>query len=80
MTDDARVERIVADVLGLDRAEVGEHTRFGEPAVWDSIAHLDIVQSLELELGVRLSTREITEILSVSAIKAMLRAKGALPV
>ncbi len=70
------VETIVAQALGLPLAQINDDS--GPPTLpaWDSVTHLDILLSLEVEFRTKFTADEMIELLSVAAIKATLRGKG----
>ena len=74
-----RLREIVASILGVAPGEVQESSSPREFAQWDSVAHIEIVLSVEAEYGVRFTPEEMLEVLSVAALEDVLRQKGALP-
>ena len=59
----------------MDRPLAGEDST-DTIETWDSIKHAQIVVVLEEEYGVRLSTTDVVEIISISAMSAVLRRRG----
>lgn len=74
-----RVERIVAQVTGVQESAIEDATGPAAVPGWDSMAHLDLMLALEAEYRVRLTPEEMGEMLTVGRIKEVLRAKGARP-
>lgn len=74
-----RLREIVADILDVSPVEIQESSSPREFAQWDSVAHIEIVLSVEAEYGVRFTPEEMLEVLSVAALEDVLRQKGALP-
>lgn len=70
------VEAVVAQALGLPLAQISDDSGPQTLPVWDSVTHLDIMLSLEMEFGIKFTADEIIALLSVAAIKAALRDKG----
>jgi acyl carrier protein len=75
----ARVETILAQVLGVAESTLEDLSGPAQVPAWDSLAQLDIVVSIEAEYKVRFAPEEIPELLSVESLKRALRAKGADP-
>ena len=68
--------QILADTLGLDVSTLGETTSMENTAAWDSVAHLNLVLSLEQAFGQRFSPDEFMQMQSVAAIQRTLAAHG----
>jgi acyl carrier protein len=71
-----RLRDLVADVFGLAPADVPDDASPDTIPAWDSLHHLELMLGLELEFGVKISTQDIPELLSVEAIEAYLREQG----
>jgi acyl carrier protein len=69
--------QILADTLGVDVATLNEETSMENTAAWDSVAHLNLVLSLEQSFGQRFSTDEFMQMQSVASIRRALAAHGA---
>ena len=74
---DSKINRIVADVLGVAIEEIEDDTSPDSASSWDSMAHLNLVMALEAEFGISLAPEDVTEMLSVRQIKSLLAANGA---
>ncbi len=72
-SNDARLKQVMADVLGLEPAEVGDATSVDSVPAWDSLRHMNLVLALEAEFSVTLSEEQSVEILSYPLIKAVLQ-------
>jgi acyl carrier protein len=70
------LREMVANVLGVPPTEIHENS--GPPTFpqWDSVAHINIILSVEAEYGVSFSPEEMVETLSVEDIAGILRKKG----
>jgi acyl carrier protein len=70
------LREMVANVLGVPPTEIHENS--GPPTFpqWDSVAHINIILSVEAEYGVSFSPEEMVEALSVEDIAGTLRKKG----
>jgi acyl carrier protein len=69
---------IVADVLDVDPAELGNGAGPATLAAWTSRKHLELVVTLEEMYGVSFSADEILRIRSVCDLRDTLRDKDAL--
>ena len=69
--------QILADTLGVDIGTLNEETSMENTAAWDSVAHLNLVLSLEQAFGQRFSPDEFMQMQSVAAIRQALIAHGA---
>jgi acyl carrier protein len=69
---------ILADTLGVDLGALNEETSMENTPAWDSVAHLNLVLSLEQAFGRRFSPEEFMQMQSVAAIERALTAHGAL--
>jgi acyl carrier protein len=72
-----RVCLTLGAVLGIDPGLLGDDASPGEVPNWDSLNHLTVVMAMESEFGVKLSIEDALEMRSVSAIRHILRARGA---
>jgi acyl carrier protein len=68
--------QILADTLGVDASTLNEETSMENTPAWDSVAHLNLVLSLEQAFGQRFSTDEFMQMQSVAAIRGALAAHG----
>jgi acyl carrier protein len=71
-----KIFRILADTLGTDAAAMTEDTSTENTPEWDSVAHLNLVLSLEKTFGQRFTPEEFMEMQSVVAIKKVLAGHG----
>ena len=71
------LREIVANVLGVSPDDLQDTSSPRDFAQWDSAAHIEIVLSAEAEYGVSFTPEEMGEVLSVGALEAALRTKGA---
>lgn len=71
-----KLRQIIADATGADLATIGADAAMGTLAEWDSIAHLNIVMSVEQAFGVKFSAEETLELNSIPALAAALQQRG----
>jgi acyl carrier protein len=67
---------LVAEVFGVDGDAVSPETGPLTLSQWDSLNHMRLVAAVEETYAVQLTTDEITNLLSVSDIAALLEEKG----
>jgi len=77
MSDDCvdQVRQIVADIFGVSVDDVTADSSPQSIESWDSMAHLNLVLSLEQAFGVNFAPEEIAELISVSAVVDRVRQK-----
>ena len=71
------LRQIVADILVVRPEEIQDGSSPREFPQWDSAAHIEIVLAVEGEYGVRFTPGEMVEVMSVGALRDVLRRKGA---
>ncbi len=70
------LEQLLADVLQIPATEVTDQLAMTDVEVWDSLKHIELIASLEEQLGVQLSFDDIVAMRSVGDIKRVLNNKG----
>lgn len=70
------VEQLLADVLQIPVTEVTDQLAMTDLDVWDSLKHIELIASLEEQLGVQLTFDDIVAMRSVGDIKRVLSNKG----
>jgi acyl carrier protein len=73
-----RLERIFDEIFWTDRTPVPQKTR-DNTASWDSLAHLNLVLSIEQEFSIALTVDEVVDLISFEASLTIVRAKLAAP-
>jgi len=68
--------QILADTLGLDPAEIPADASMEQLSAWDSIAHLNVVMTVEQEFGVQFQAEEFMSLNSLPAIEQALASRG----
>ncbi len=66
------VRRLVADVLNLDPESLGQEVSATTLEAWDSIAHLNIIMSIEAAYDLEVDLEDAMALSSVSGIAAYL--------
>jgi acyl carrier protein len=67
---------ILADTLGVEVSALSQDTSTENTPAWDSVAHLNLVLSLEQAFGQRFTPEEFMQMQSVMAIQRVLAAHG----
>lgn len=70
------VNDILKSVFDLTDAEVEQNLTRNQIGKWDSLAHMELVVSLESALKITLSIEEIIELNSLEAVRLLMRNKG----
>ena len=70
------LKKILSDTLGVPEMQIQEGASAQNIPAWDSVAHLNIVLSLEAAYGVSFTPEEITEMTSLEKILAALAKHG----
>lgn len=72
MDREERLRSVLESVFGPDGLKLTDDDGPGTTAVWDSVAHLNLIMSIEAEFGVAFATAEIPELRSLKKIRARL--------
>ncbi|MGA2409600.1 MAG: acyl carrier protein [Candidatus Binataceae bacterium] len=72
---DSSVRRLIADIINLPVENITPTSSPNNLNTWDSIAHLDVIIGLEQEFRVRLSARDIDQMIDVQHIVELLENK-----
>ena len=70
-----RVREILADILGIDAAQMGERTAFDRTPGWDSANHINLIVALEEEFSIVLDVAEIDTMLTFNDVVSTIEAK-----
>lgn len=71
------VKRLMARTFGIAERQIPDDSGLNGLPEWDSLRHLQLMLALEMEFGVRISTEEMLELVSLEAIEAFVRGHGA---
>ena len=72
---EARVRQVLAEILGIDAAAIGDATSMDTVEQWDSANHISLVLALEEEFGVNFDVAEIESMTSFPDVVAGVLAK-----
>jgi len=76
---ESKVRGVLADVFGLDAAEIGSDTSADTIEAWDSLQHLTVVLALEEEFDIQFTDEETVAVVSFDLIAATVAEKLGLP-
>jgi acyl carrier protein len=72
-----RLEEIFQTVFGDDDLVLTDDTTAADIPGWDSVAHINLMFTIEQAFGVQLAGAEMDDLDSVGALKRLLASKGA---
>lgn len=75
--DERRFRAVVMQSLGITERQFRPDLRLGDIDQWDSVAHLDLVSSIEEAFAVRFRADEIVELTSLDQLRARVLAAQA---
>jgi len=70
-----RIREILADILGIDAAQIDDRTAFDRTPGWDSANHINLVVALEEEFSIALDVAEIDAMLSFPDVVSTVEGK-----
>ena len=70
-----RIRQILAEILRLEPAQIGNDASLGTTPGWDSANHINLVLSLEEEFSVTLDVTEIEKMISFLDVTRIVEAK-----
>jgi acyl carrier protein len=74
----SELKKILADTLGLPEEQISADASTDNTQEWDSVAHINVVLSLESRYGLSFTPDEILELNSLGKIQAFLNQRGKL--
>lgn len=73
---DDRMLQVFREVLGRDDVELTDTTTAKDVPGWDSLAHINLMYSLEAEFGVQFSDEQLTSFQDVGELRRFLAAEA----
>jgi acyl carrier protein len=73
---DRRLEAVFREFFSDDSLELTDEMTFSDIRGWDSLAHVNLINTLEAEFGLKFGVRELMKMKSVGAIRRVLTAKA----
>lgn len=74
---DQRLQAVFREFFRNDSIALTDATTFSDIEGWDSVAHVNLINTLEEEFGVKFGVRELMKMTNVAGIKQVLTAKTA---
>jgi acyl carrier protein len=74
--EDKKVEKLLADALGMPVEQVNDDLAMREVEAWDSLKHMELIVALEESFQIQLTFDEIVAMQSVGQIKTVLKQRG----
>lgn len=72
------LNQLIADILGLDVAQVSDVSSPDTLSEWDSITHLNLIMAIEEAFEIQLSPEDALDLNSVKLFRLYLEEKGKL--
>jgi acyl carrier protein len=72
--DEKRFQAIVMQSLQITEEQFRPNLRMGDIDQWDSVAHLDLIGSIEQAFGIHFKAEEIVEMTSLDQLRTRIRA------
>ncbi|WP_432515376.1 acyl carrier protein [Kineococcus sp. SYSU DK001] len=69
---ETRMRRVFQEVLGREDVALADSTTAADVPGWDSLAHINIMFSLEAEFGVQFSDEQLTSFQDVGQLRRFL--------
>ena len=73
---DQRLRAVFREFFDDDSLELKDAMTFSDIRGWDSLAHVNLINALEAEFGVKFGVREVMKMKSVGTIRQVLTAKA----
>jgi len=73
---DQRLRAVFREFFNDDSIELQDGMTFSDIRGWDSLAHMNLINALEAEFGLKFGVRELMKMKSVGAIRQVLMAKA----
>lgn len=70
-----KVRRIIAETFKIKESEITLQTNMKDIDSWDSLTHMELIVSLEDELGIEFTSDEIMEMTDVEKIEKIVGEK-----
>ena len=78
MTTVNNLHQLIANALKVPAGSVSADTAMDSTAAWDSLAHMDLIVTIEEHYAIALTPDDMVAMRSVGAISALLQTKGVL--
>ena len=72
LNQEEKLRSVLESVFGPDGLKLSDEDGPGTTPVWDSVAHLNLIMTIEAEYGIAFATAEIPELRTLRKIRARL--------
>ena len=72
LNQDEKLRSVLESVFGPDGLKLSDDDGPGTTPVWDSVAHLNLIMTIEAEFEIAFATAEIPELRTLRKIRARL--------
>jgi acyl carrier protein len=72
LNQEEKLRAVLESVFGPDGLRLSDDDGPGTTPAWDSVAHLNLIMTIEAEYGIAFATAEIPELRSLRKIRARL--------
>jgi acyl carrier protein len=72
----SELKKILSQTLGIPEAEIQNQASMETLPQWDSVAHINVILSLEAQYGISFQPDEVLELNSIENIRRILMARG----
>lgn len=71
MNAERRIKEVMAEVLEIEAAAIGEGFQRDDAPAWDSLNHLRMISALEEAFGIRFTMKEVGEMERFDTIRRL---------
>lgn len=75
MNAERRIKEVMAEVLEIEPAAIGEGFHRDDAPAWDSLNHLRMISALEEAFGIRFTMKEVGEMERFDTIRRLVSAR-----
>lgn len=70
-----KINKIISKILKISLNDINDNFEMNKISQWDSVAHLEIITSLEEEFKIQFSSPEISKLIDMKDIKKIIENK-----
>lgn len=71
-----KLKKVMADIFKMQEGQITDEQAMHNTAAWDSLKHIELIVAIEESFGLKLTVDEIVSMVSMKAIKDVLKNKG----
>jgi acyl carrier protein len=72
-----KLRQLIDSIFDEGYDKVANVSHFRDTENWDSLRYMKLVVAIQVEFGIELNPEEIQKIISVAAVEAVLKSRGA---